>query len=783
MNARFSPAFGLIAILACASVAAAYDHTVEGEQVYRLKGKHSQRGAFESQIVLTPTKDGVVVVRTEGDSVLHGVGQVRGDQLRVSLAASRGAAKALQRVGKDAAPIELRLRFEKDGRVESRLKDAAGTATAHGKRSDDSADKKDEGKVRRKVKQAGKHLVSLGKKELKKFAYKGVALEETFKISDYFHLGVGVELRALDPDKQTALQKSTKKSAAKRSAWLVTEIEGGPRIPLSASIPVGGALTLGLGFQVGAKVNYTVTHLYELPDGLDVGDTVDLLKALGKRSYDLPLDWAEAEALEPGSRAVLEGEATLAANGNLRIGHHVTDFGDNVVRVGASARFGGFYRVQGNLRFEVYRLAKSEVRLRIFRSKKRQRGVSGDLFLGASVDRGEAAKRLEPSVDYFDNALLRKATDAVVDAAVDEVADRVESALRVKISAGASNSTRDDVNISYRFDLSVAAAQGAYDRAIRGDLRLAESLRRDPASGVVREYRVLEVAEAQHMAVNLNLSVLVGAGSKRNITVKDLDVEEGNEGKVHYDLFTYNRRRYLSLIGKKLKLEEHRSREVVIDVVRKTLASGLVARSFRFTYSVLDPFTTKSEGEDLRRLVRYWQLNDDTHQPKHKFRLFRSRYGETKTKISVDVSEEGLQRILSVSDITQFMAYVESYEAVYGEPPIWSDPTAREALRENVWGDSDQDEDRQRAELESAEAFVIDLQKLASAKSADERALQLKKLAKNVRYSLIGIATLVRLAPRDALRVQVSMNGERIQVGDSWEGPRSSGPLRVGDPR
>jgi hypothetical protein len=529
-------------------------------------------------------------------------------------------------------------------------------------------------------------------------------------------------------------------------------------------------------------VNYAVTHLYELPDGLDVSDTVDLLKDLGKRSYDLPLDWAEAAALDPGSRAVLEGEATLAANGNLRIGHHVTDFGDNVVRVGASARLGGFYRVSGNLRFEVYRLAKSEVRLRILRSKKRSRGVSADLFLGASVDRGEASDRIEPSVDYFDNALLRKVRDAAVDAAVDEVADRVERALRVKISAGASNSTRDDVNISYRFDLSVAAAQGAYDRAIRGDLRLAESLRRDSASGVVREYRVLEAAEAQHMAVNLNLSVLLGAGAKRTVTIKDLDVEEGNDAKVHYDLFTFNRRRYLSLIGKKLKLEEHRSREVTIDVVRKTLASGEFARSFRFTYSVVDPFTTKGEGDDLRRLVRYWKLSDETNQPKHKFRLFRSRYGETKTKISVDVSEEGLQRILTVSDITQFMAYIESYQAVYGETPVWADPEKREELRED-WADNDQNEDRQRAELDRAEDFVVDLQKLASTENADERALQLKKLAKNARYSLMGIATLVRLAPREALSVQVSMNGERIQVGDSWEGARSSGPLRVGDPR
>jgi hypothetical protein len=786
MNARFSPVLGLIAILSCASAASAYDHVVDGEQTYRLQGAHSQRGAFESKIVLTPTKDGVEVTRTEGDSVLRGTGQLRGDQLRVSLAVYRGAAKALQRVGEDAEPVELRLRFGEDGSLESRFKDASGTATAKGKQDskadDDDDDDDDDGKLRGKVKQAGKHLVALGKKELEKLAYKGAAIEQTFKVSDYLHLGVGVELRALDPDKQTALQKATAAAAAERSAWLVTEIEGGVKVPLSASIPVGGAVTLGLGFQAGAKVNYAVTHLYELPDGLDVSDTVDLLKDLGKRSYDLPLDWAEAAALDPGSRAVLEGEATLAANGNLRIGHHVTDFGDNVVRVGASARLGGFYRVSGNLRFEVYRLAKSEVRLRILRSKKRSRGVSADLFLGASVDRGEASDRIEPSVDYFDNALLRKVRDAAVDAAVDEVADRVERALRVKISAGASNSTRDDVNISYRFDLSVAAAQGAYDRAIRGDLRLAESLRRDSASGVVREYRVLEAAEAQHMAVNLNLSVLLGAGAKRTVTIKDLDVEEGNDAKVHYDLFTFNRRRYLSLIGKKLKLEEHRSREVTIDVVRKTLASGEFARSFRFTYSVVDPFTTKGEGDDLRRLVRYWKLSDETNQPKHKFRLFRSRYGETKTKISVDVSEEGLQRILTVSDITQFMAYIESYQAVYGETPVWADPEKREELRED-WADNDQNEDRQRAELDRAEDFVVDLQKLASTENADERALQLKKLAKNARYSLMGIATLVRLAPREALSVQVSMNGERIQVGDSWEGARSSGPLRVGDPR
>jgi hypothetical protein len=818
--------------LVVASPALAYDHRVDGEERYELKGTTPDGREFTSTLVLRPADSplgGVVVTRTVDGETQEFVAGLTANTIALDLNAARGAKGRLEQdQGSDGGTLVLT--FGEGGTVESVLTRNGAELRAAGKRvagdddtqSPDAPEGEDDDS---KLEQLGDHLVILAKEELEKASYDGVKLDQRFKLSEYLHVGVGLGVAVLDPNKQTIEQTTSVGKATAPSAWLVTTAEGGARVPLNATIPLG-EVTLRLGFHSGAKARYRVVHLYEVPDGFskdDLKKLADTLKELGKRSFDLPLGAAEAQEMAPGTQYLMEGEATAAFTGSLQVGTEITDFGGGVMRIGASARVGGFYRVRGDLRFEVYRLGASEVRVRVTRGKTKSRGRSADLFLGATVDRNALKETFEPAVDHFDNSIVRRVADAAADAATDAVADGVEKVVKFTISTGRSRAVSDEVDVSYRFDLTKAPAQEAFADAMRGNFVTAGKLRDQAESGVVREYRVLAFEEKHHHASDFALSILASGKWSKDVKIRDLDIQSEGNARTRYELFTFNRHMHLRLIGNK-KNEPRRNKDFVIEAVRRT-REGLGERSFTFRYRNVDPTTFKGEGERIRRIIDAWGLDATSAIPKPGWSLFRSRYGKTETVLLVEFSEEAVEYLLSKSEMSLFYAYVEGYEAVHGKNPMWADPDVRQLLLETDLGrvsgnryqghSVDKLKSAQKS-LREATEFMVHMRALAAAggesddlsldvlrlreqeapNAADlaktearlaqlrtERAELLKKLAESGKKGLLGVSALVQLVPKKMIRLRASIAGDRIAVNDSWDGPRNTGPIGVNDPR
>ena len=644
-----------------------------------------------------------------------------------------------------------------------------------------------------KIVQKGKHLIAVAKREVaerirkegEKLVYDGVELEQDFKLSDYFHVGVSGHVEALRSSELSPEQALTSRSKA-RHVWIKSHVQGGVKVPLRTSIPVGD-VSVSLGFEPGARVDYYVTDIYPIPAGIrDVSTAVSDLKWVAKRSFDLPLDASEALAMNVGATRIFDGQASIAVSGALGIGHEVADI-EGVVKVGASARVGGFYKVQGDMRIEVARLDLDRARVRVTRGKTNQYGVHADLFVGASINKDGARRELAPMTEYIDEALVdtsgmsaaaRSAITGLAEDAVISAADKiVKKLVRFRVNASKTNTATDELDLSFRFDLHSAAARKAYEDAVRGDLRAAERLSKEPDGGVYREYRVVEVETVTHNAASLELSILLKVGASRTIRMQDISVDD-EDGVRRYEVFRFNRKFDLEIF------DHERRKRVSIEVIRRTTPNALpeerVKSSFRFEVDVLDPYTRLSEGNRLRRLMNGWALDNTSNIPTPEFQLLRSRYGKTRTKISVAISDRGLDTILRRSQREAFEAYVLAFTVINGKEPLWATESGRQRIA-NAEHDDNDNYRHERTQMERALDFANNLRALGRAKTATERARAMKAIASDARYDLYAVASLTKLAPGDTITLDASILGDRIRVVDGRRGDTYKVP--VDDPR
>ncbi len=749
---------------------------------YVLEGHHDPLGQITTTLeVSDPNPDGVVgiTLRTlfhdqafKHQVVLRSSGKRhRQSLLAKPLSMATGAMGRLQ--GIDSLPdssTSATLTFNANGTVTAFVIDAAGhsTATSAPAQSDDwsddfeewkddewdveeeeaDRDSDDDDSLRGKIQQKGKHLIAIAKEKLEELSYDGVRLNETFKVHDYFHVGVGGKIRVVDPEKWTEEQQFSAQGM-RRPIWLANEVEGGVRIPLTANVDLG-EVSLKLGFVPSAKVTYEVTDLYEKPEGLRDDVILDDLRSMAKHTFTLPLDAGEALDMTPGAVRVMDGEGTVAISGFFQYGRDVTDMGD-VVRIGAATRIGGFYKLQGRMRIAATRLRGDFVRVRVTRGTTKTREASADLLIGAVVDEGAARDEIGSSSVF-------------VKPIVKEVADVIEDVLSIEIDARRTRTIEDEVDISFLFDLSKRQAREAYDKAIRGDLTRAAEFAQQTDSGVLEEFRVLDLEDRTYVGAELKLSKLARAGASRTTSIEELVIEYA-DGPTTYDIFRYEKERHGNLGSR------DRKRGVSIEVIRETDSAGAFKRSLRYEFTLVDPSTTRGDADRFRRLMRGLGLDDSIDARKD--RKLISRYHKTRTSFVVTIGERGLKEILAASNESAFDAYVVAYQIVTGRRPGWA--TANGRRTRNI-------DNSERSELRNAQTFVKNLQGLNPSASAEDRAESLEKIARAAGYRQIAIAAFIQLAPAPTVSVKANMAGDRLTITDGVFGAQAI-HVDVDDPR
>lgn len=740
---------------------------------WTLDGRHEALGAFTGKLEILrgelPSTWDVIETLELGTTKVSrkGVGRMNGEVLEVELTSATGMAGAVGgTAGTELAERRrLTIREERDDKLLVEGFDAQGSSTAAARRGASAV----------RTENKGKHLLAVAKakieEELRDRTYEGLRLGEDFALHRFLHVGVGTHIRPIRPEALTPLQRE---HTGERQVWILSEVSGGARVPLGASVPVGGA-TLSVGLDPGARVRWEVTDRYPLPDGIRDGETlVEDLKSLAARTFDLPLDASEALALTPGARRVLEAAGSVAFSGNLTIGTEVANI-EGIVRVGASARVGGVWWMQGDVRYELERQRGQGVRLRVTRATREVKEASADLLLGVAVDRAALSARLEPSMSYIDNVAVRGlAADGAASAAEGVAKSLVKFELRGAMGRGGE----DEVDLAYRFDLGRDAAKNAYERAVRGDLTAAEAAAAQEGSGVVREYRVLDVETRTYRSADLTLSVILRAGARRTVSWTDLSVE-GEVGVARYEIFRFTRERSLELFGQSSR---RRRRAMEMDVLRRATPDGSVVRSLRWTLEVEDPGTTRAEADELRRAIAGWGLDARSSIADPESRPFRSLYGKTRSRLTVELAEAGIAACLGASPEGLFDAYVNGFALVEGELPAWATEAGRERLRWAHTSTDDQQLQKEKQQLDRAQSFVKGVRALAATDDPKERAKRLESLAKGAHYDLYAISALLSLCPRDSVRLTGSIQGERISVGSDHTGAAYQ-PLLVLDPR
>lgn len=734
-----------------------------------LAGTDATRGGFTVDLSYEGPNDRVEVVEivrwaSGTEERRRGTGTRTGDRLEARLTDERGVADVIDPTPR-LSDVTLFVSFFDEGELEARATDATGERVARGKKERLTwSDFKDK---------PGKHLLALGRKELEKRAAEGIGFDTDLSLGSYLHLGVGSHVRWLRPEVLTADQARELRSGTGKNAWIVSEVIGAPRVAHSVSVPVG-EVTLSIGFDAGARVRYEVTDLYPLPESIKDGETMaEALRSLGKRTFDLPLDTAEALALTPGARRVMDGEAAVAVSGALQVGREVTHFGDDVVRVGATARVGGWYRLQGNLRIEVARLSGQACRVRVTRGTTVSRGAQAELFLGAAIDHAKLAARLSPATDYIDSAKVR---DLLNGAVTDAAESAIKDALRFELRGSVSGAVENELDLSYRFDLNAADARAAYEKAVKGDLRLAGDVCGQPGSGVTLEHRVVGQEKNTYSGADLVVSVLLKAGFSKRVRFADIDVIDG-EGVARFEVFSFIRQRQLELVAGR-----RRARTMSMDVVRRQTPDGAVARSLRWTLDIEDPSTTSGDAGQLRRAIAAWGVSSEPGVDDRRTALFRSAYGQTRTNFAVEIGEPGIAKILSVTEQEAIQAYADAFTALEGEAPEWSTPAGRAHMDSYTPSNDDHEARRAEAQLRTCRTFAKGLTSLAKSVTAEERAERLRKLANGSRYDLYAVTALLTLAPRNAVKIDAAIRGERIVVEGAYAGV-DAGLVVVRDPR
>lgn len=744
-------------LLALALPAAAKD-MVLGE--YDISGSHSKRGAFGGELRVSDEQEGtdlVLKVRYPSGSteVVSGRvwktagheadGERSGDELRVRASGTASLVGALAGSG-----------IGSTGVLTYRLTDpATGTCTVQVTFSDGTTLSATGKKMGPELKDLAGHLLvynpdalkadakALVKKELKQALKEGIDVRETLKLHDFFHVGIGGEVALLDDMSQTLDQRATL-LANPGKMWLVTSVEGGIRLPLGVTIPIGGAANVSLGLQPGVELKYEIVDIYDRPVGISdlkesakaVGKT---LKAIGRRTVDLPLEAAEAEAMVPGAERTIEGALTVAVSGALGVGYDTKELND-IVEVGASAHVGGFYRIRRDLRLGVSRLSGKSVRVRLENGKGTSIGADARAFVGASIN-DDAVVEQADSVEYL---------EPVIELAANGVDKLVKKVFRFELKGTVAKDQSSGVDVCWKLDLAKAGARLAYDRAVRGDFTMLDRLAAQDGSGVELEFRVLDVERHAYTRAELTVSLLVEGQLSKDAKDQVFDVVDGDK-LTRYEVFRFQQRRALGLFGFVKSWQKKWDEALFVEAIRAkpNNAAAAVAlnlphwipqrRSLTLRYDLRDPFTRKKEMARMRRTVAAWGLDDVNAIPTPDKKLLQARWGKTETHIVLEVAEAGVYVLVQkLSDDEIKGAFLSAHSIVHDEQP-----------------------GSEKAQ-EKAGKFLAHIRGLGPGSDTATRAKHLRELCEEAGWDLTAATAIKNLVPASTQRVQVAIDGKRI---------------------
>lgn len=722
---RLPFAAALVAVAALASPAAA--------EQFEVAGAHGARGPFTGWLKLDRKGNGDLmvvlgVVRDGREVVSAGpVLERLGTRMRARLVSPVGLAARVEGAPRIESAIALEV-VEGGERVRFTVTDPDGEARGEGARSDRAP-----APVATDGQGLKGRLKALAAKKVKDALEDGVGLDQRFELTDFLHIGIGGEVALVSERDQTKEQRAALAGRAGRWAWVRTDIDGGVRLPFGATIPLGGAVTASVGLEAGAALSYEVVDLTQLPEGVaDWKQGLEGLRDLGERVFTLPLTAEEALAHPLGAHRTLEGQLTVAVSGSLGVGYDTKVAGD-LLEVGASAHVGGFYRLRQHLRLELTRLGGSAVRVRLDRGRRHAVGATARAFLGASLgeDRVVAEVSELTSLEYL---------EPVTEAAVGGVGDVVKSVLRFELSGQVSAESANGVDISYRFDLRQERARAAYERAVRGDLTAAAAASGAPGSGVELEYRVFDHERRTFAAASAHISELVDASTSRSITAKELNVRD-KAGDTLFHVIRVQRARKVG--GLVAMFTGGRTKETMtFEMVRGDRlddASTRLDRQLRYRLERSDSRSGLNEVAQLRRVLASWGLEglDEASLATPERRFLRSRYGETTTRIAVDLSERGVGAVLGKGRDELERAYLEAWAIVEDEQP--GSGARKDAAR-----------------------FAADVAALAQEPDAEARARALGELVRRAGWDVTPVSALVRLCPRENIRIQAAIAGDRI---------------------
>lgn len=703
---------------------------VAAQERWELTGEDAARGPFTARLELRRVADGDLLaeLRVEWliDSAerLAGVVHLRSRtrlEARLAPAAGDGFARVFAPPGVGVAVSELALEETGPEAWRAVLRGPRGELVAEGRRVGVEPPNPPASRL-------GKRLLALAKEEVGQLLQRGVSADAGLDLGEHIHLGVVgraelLDLHQLEPEQETALGRDPGR------VWVETWLEGGIRFPFQGIVDLSGATGLRVGFEPGARLRYRVRELHPVPAGGEPRQVLAGLLKIARRSIDLPLTADEALALEPGAERVLEGEATLTWSGSLAFGADTEALGDGVLGLGAEARVGGFWRRSGPLRIGLLRQEGSRVRLRWSRGQRRESGAEARALLGLALLEPPAASG---SLEFFRPERL------------------AQGLLRFQLRAEVGRLEGDELDLAWALDLERPAAREAFDRALRGDLRGLDALAAVPGSGVEQELRVVEHEERTWRGGELAAFRVVELGTWRALSLKDLLIEDARGKDAALVVRVERRDRSAFLFG--LARTE---REARLELVRsRPQAGGAEARSLRYRLIVRDPRTGSGEVARLRGLAAAWALpgTSEGELPTPGRRFLQSRWGRTRMLLQVDLAESGVAALGSAGADQLRAAWLAARERVHPGPAP----------------DREAEQRRRRIAARDARRFAEAVATLSGDREALARGLaDLSRLGKN---DLTLVAALLELAPRDAVRVRLEIDGKRIDYDGERRG-------------
>lgn len=686
------------------------------DERFELKGKHSERGAFRSEVVLSPKGNSISVrrlVRWADGSVSTYTGRVprTNDVLRGQLSISVGMAGTLR----GDAGSGMGWAFRLGSRCASSTREQGGaTSEARGSQIAAKETTTQPASAKKKPRGLKGRLIGLAKSEAESALKKGGSLKAD--LAGFGHVGVRAKVERISDSKLSSAQKAALRQGP--SVWVAIEVEGGARVGTSTSVELGGA-GLSLGVRAGATLSYRVVERYPLSAGQSARARVRELASVARDAYSLPLSASEARAMGLGSSRALEGSWNLLFSGNLALGEPV----DGRVSVGGS------YRLQDRFRLVVERQGDERVRIHLTRTKTRNISAAAKAVFGVAVR--DRLVELAPSASFV----------------AKPVGKSIEKALRVELELSTQSSKERELQLVYDLDLGRNAQAKAYERAIRGDWRGLD------AAGARRVLRSVGLERQRHSKIALGLGKLASFERSKRTTRTERRIEDA-EGAREERSARVERGKSSSWFGKE---EQHSLSAAGF----WTLRPGSRELSIRVRYQSRDERTSGREFFQMRGALIASGFRDAM--------LLQRTSKKTRCTLEVDLSQTVLNRIRRASRERILREYAISVHQIQGEAQLWLDPAKRAEVRlrkrtragsrTRVYTHSEQ-----RRNLQRAERFADALAAFAQAESQQAREETFLGLAKTSRWELYELAALARLAGGPAhAKVTASLAGKSFR--------------------